>query len=80
MAEPGFVDDYLTHGRGGPVRQVTLRQVQQPSEQIYGSAADWVRSEACLRLNFGKGRLPGVLVLGAEDPHQFSPQQGIDLY
>ena len=79
VAEPGFIDDYLTHGRSGAVRQVTLRQLQVPSAQIYGEAADWVRSEACLRLDFGKGRLPGLLVLGAEDPHQFSPQQGTDL-
>ena len=41
--------------------------------------ADWIRSEACLKLDFGKGRLPGLLVMGAEDPHQFSPQQGTDL-
>ena len=38
-----------------------------------------MRSEACLRLDFGPGRLPGLLVFGAEDPHQFSPQQGSDL-
>lgn len=79
VAEPGFIDDYLTHGRGGPVRHVTLRQVQHPSEALYHDAADWVRSEACLKLDFGAGRLPGLLVLGAEDPHQFSPQQGTDL-
>lgn len=79
MAPPGFIDDYLTQGRGGPVRQVTLRHVQVPSEQIYGQSRDWVRSEACLKLDFGRGRLPGLLVLGAEDPHQFSPQQGTDL-
>ena len=79
VAEPGFIDDYLTHGRGGAVRQVTLRQVQHPSAQIYGESADWVRSEACLKLDLGKGRLPGLLVFGAEDPHQFTPQQGTDL-
>ena len=65
--------------RFGPVRQVTLRQVQDGSEVIYGGAADWVRSEACLKLDFGPGRLPGLLVMGAEDPHMFSPQQGTDL-
>jgi uncharacterized protein YigA (DUF484 family) len=79
VAEPGFIDDYLTHGRGGQVRQVTLRQVQGASDQVYGEAADWIRSEACLKLDFGKGRLPGLLVMGAEDPHQFGPQQGSDL-
>ena len=29
--------------------------------------------------DFGKGRLPGMLVMGAEDPHQFKPAQGTDL-
>ena len=79
VAEPGFITDYLTQGRGGPMRQVTLRQVQHPSSEVYHDASDWVRSEACLKLDLGKGRLPGILVLGAEDPHQFSPQQGTDL-
>ncbi|MBV1927370.1 MAG: DUF484 family protein, partial [Rhodobacteraceae bacterium] len=79
VAEPGFIDSYLTQGRSSQPRQVTLRQVQGSSEVLYGEAANWVRSEACLRLDFGNGRLPGLLVLGAEDPHQFSPQQGTDL-
>ena len=79
VAEPGFIADYLTQGRGGPMRQVTLRQVQHPSPEVYHDASDWVQSEACLKLDLGKGRLPGMLVLGAEDPHQFSPQQGTDL-
>lgn len=79
VAEPGFIDAYLTQGRGGEPRQVTLRQVQGGTEDVYGDAADWVRSEACLKLDFGRGRLPGLLALGAEDPHQFSAQQGTDL-
>ncbi|MEP1765373.1 MAG: DUF484 family protein [Sulfitobacter sp.] len=79
VAEPGFIDDYLTQGRGGNVRQVTLRSVQDASETIYGPNAEWIRSEACLKLDFGAGRLPGLLVLGAEDPHMFGPQQGSDL-
>lgn len=79
VAEPGFIADYLTQGRASPVRQVTLRQLQGGSPAIYGEAADWIRSEACLKLDFGKGRLPGMLVFGAEDPHLFSPQHGTDL-
>lgn len=79
VAEPGFIDDYLTQGRGGTVRQVTLRGVQDASKHVYSDKADWIRSEACLKLNFGEGRLPGLLVLGAEDPHMFGPQQGTDL-
>jgi uncharacterized protein YigA (DUF484 family) len=79
VAEPGFIDGYLSQGRGGNVRQVTLRSVQDASENIYGPNAEWIRSEACLKLDFGEGRLPGMLVLGAEDPHMFGPQQGTDL-
>lgn len=79
IAEPGFIDSYLTGDRGGQPRQVTLRQVQSGAPRIYGQAAGWVRSEACLKLDFGDGRLPGMLVMGAEDPHQFTPQHGTDL-
>lgn len=79
VARTGFIDDYLTGGRNLPVRQVTLRQVQEGSVQVYGEDAGYVRSEACLKLDFGPNRLPGMLVMGAEDPHQFSPQQGTDL-
>ena len=79
VAEPGFVDDYLSGGRNMPIRQVTLRQMQGGTAAIYGDKADWMRSEACLKLDFGEGRLPGLLVMGAEDPHQFTPQQGTDL-
>ncbi|MGB7244300.1 MAG: DUF484 family protein [Sulfitobacter sp.] len=79
VAQPGFIDDYLTMGRASSSRQVTLRQVQTASSIIYGNSADWIKSEACLKLDLGTGRLPGLLVLGAEDPHLFGPQQGTDL-
>ncbi len=79
VAEPGFIDDYLTQGRNQPARQVILRQVQPSDQVIYGDTSDYIRSEACLRLDFGPGRLPGMLLMGAEDPHQFTPQQGTDL-
>lgn len=79
VAEPGFIEHYLTAGRSGPLRQVTLRQLHEGDARIYGRDAEFVRSEACLLLDFGENRLPGLLVMGAEDPHQFSPQQGTDL-
>jgi uncharacterized protein YigA (DUF484 family) len=79
VANPGFIDSYAGSDRGGPVRQVTLRQLQGGTSQIYGDKAEWIRSEACLRLDLGAGRLPGLLVLGSEDPHQFTPQHGTDL-
>ncbi len=81
----GFVSDYVSRGRGGPVRQVTLRQMPdgddglhaegaRPGEEGYRTA-----SEACLALDLGEGRLPALLALGCEDPHQFRPGQGTDL-
>jgi hypothetical protein len=79
VAEPGFIERYLADNRSAPLRQVTLRQLQTGDARIYGDKADWMRSEACLKLDFGPGRLPGLLVMGAEDPHQFTPQQGTDL-
>lgn len=75
----GFIENYLAVEPGAPVRQVTLRQVQRGTAKVYGADADYIRSEACLLLDFGENRLPGLLVMGAEDPHQFSPQQGTDL-
>ncbi len=79
VAAPGFIDAYLNTRPEGSPRQVTLRQIETGLPEIYGDKADWIRSEACLKLDFGPGRLPGLLVMGAEDPHQFTPQQGTDL-
>ena len=79
VVAPGFVDDYLTAGRAIPQRAVTLRQVGDSSGRIYGEAADWIASEALLKLDLGEGRLPALLVIGSEDPHQFRPSQGTDL-
>lgn len=79
VVSPGFVDHYLTGGRNIPDRAVTLRQVGDGSDRIYGEAADWIASEALLRLDLGQGRLPALLVIGSEDPHQFRPSQGTDL-
>lgn len=77
--QPGFVDNYITEARDMPVRKVTLRQVSHVREDIYGAQSDFIRSEALMKLDFGTGRLPGLLVLGAEDPHQFRPNQGTEL-
>jgi len=79
VAGEGFVGDYLSGGRNVSVRPVVLRQVVPASDALYGEKASWIRSEALMRLDFGKGRLPGMLVLGAEDPHQFKTTHGTDL-
>jgi len=79
MAEPGFVDAYVSRARNIPVRQVTLRQYKSDDPRIYADKAGYIRSEACMKLDLGEGRLPGLLVMGSEDPHLFTPQQGTDL-
>jgi len=79
VAEPGFVADYLTGGRNVPQRAVTLRQTLPDTDLLYGDRAGYIRSEALMRLDFGTGRLPGMLVMGVEDPHQFKPNHGTDL-
>ena len=79
LAEQGWVSLYGGLARGGAPRRVTLRQVDGGDPEIHGRKAAAIRSEACLTLDLGEGRLPGMLVLGAEDPHQFAPGQGTDL-
>lgn len=79
VAGSGFVEDYLANGKNVPMRPVVLRPVVPSSDAIYGERAGDIRSEALMRLDFGKGRLPGMLVLGASDPHQFKPVHGTDL-
>ena len=78
-AQPGFVRSYLNHKGKSQPRKVSLRQLSEQDEKIFGDTGFWIRSEACLRLDLGEGRLPGLLVMGAEDPHQFKPGQGTDL-
>lgn len=79
ICKPGFVDQYLTHDRNGPARQVLLREIQSVSRQVYGAQAVQLRSEACLKLDLGEGRLPGMIAMGAADPRHFNPQLGTDL-
>jgi uncharacterized protein YigA (DUF484 family) len=79
VVAPGFVETYITGGRAVPYRQVTLRQVGDGSARIFGADAAWIKSEALLALDLGPGRLPALLVMGSEDPHQFRPSQGTDL-
>jgi uncharacterized protein len=79
VADPGFVAEYLSNGRNVPLRPVVLRQVVPSSDAIYGDHAGDIRSEALMKLDFGPGRLPGMLAMGSEDPHQFKPVHGTDL-
>ena len=76
---PGFIEAYLTQGKNTLTRDVTLRKIQYGAEQVYGDAAEFLRSEAALKLDFGRGKLPGLLLMGSDEPHQFTPQHGTDL-
>ncbi|WP_420586406.1 DUF484 family protein [Ruegeria sp.] len=79
VVEPGAIDAYLSQDRGGPAREVVLRPVRHPNPTIFGAMAGQLKSEACLRLDLGKGRLPGMIVMGSKDANHFTPQLGTDL-
>lgn len=79
VVEPGTIAGYMEGHRSAPQRQVILRQIAHGPVEFYGDKATRTFSEACLRLDFGPGRLPGMLLMGAEDTQQFTPQQGTDL-
>ncbi|ABG31681.1 DUF484 domain-containing protein [Roseobacter denitrificans] len=78
-APSGYIDGYVTQGRGGISRQVTLRRVDHGDADLFGQDAAQIRSEACLKLDLGTQRLPGLVVLGSQDAEMFGPQQGTDL-
>ena len=77
VAAPGFISEYM--GVAGRTREVALRQTRAKDDRLFGDRSAWIRSEACLRLDLGAGRMPGMLVLASEDPHLFKPSQGTDL-
>lgn len=79
VAGPGFCENYLSAGNGSTRRSVVLRQIQPENDVIYGDKSADIRSEAVLLLDLGEGRLPGLLVMGSEDPHHFRPSHGTDL-
>ncbi|MCV2867941.1 DUF484 family protein [Defluviimonas sp. WL0002] len=79
IADPGFVEDYMRGGRPAPARSVVLRPVQPELFALHGDRAEWIGSEALMRLDLGAGRMTGMLALGSEDAEQFRPSHGTDL-
>jgi uncharacterized protein len=75
----GMVVNYMTNGRSVASRPVVLRSVTSMAATIYGSRAEEIRSEAVMKLDFGTGRMPAMLVFGSEDPHMFKSLHGTDL-
>ena len=77
--QTGFVTEYLQARAFSGDIKVTLRAVKSPNPSIYAGSSSMIKSEACIQLDFGDGTVPGLLILGAKDPNQFSPVQGTDL-
>lgn len=77
VRQPGFVAEYT--GSSAPARDVVLRRSNGNASLVFGEDSDWVRSEACMTLDLGEGRLPGMLALASNDTMQFQPTQGTDL-
>ena len=77
--KPGTLDRVCGAPKGGAPEKVTLRPTDNASPLLYGDAAAAVHSEALLKLDFGAEKLPGLLALGSDDPHQFRVNQGTDL-
>ncbi|MEM6385854.1 MAG: DUF484 family protein [Pseudomonadota bacterium] len=77
VVRPGFVADYMTQNRNQT--RVILRRADGNARLVFGEDASWVQSEACLYLDFGDGRLPGMLAFAADNHAQFTSSQGTDL-
>jgi uncharacterized protein YigA (DUF484 family) len=74
LLKAGAVDALL-----GPERTSLLR-VDAPGEAaLFGSAAGLVRSQALLRLTFGRGAPVGLLCIGTRQPGRFHPGLGVEL-
>lgn len=76
---PGGVDVFMGAREEVEPRKVILRASTEASELLFGDEGKGLRSEAVMRLDLGEGKRPGVLILGAEDPYKFHPDQATDL-
>jgi uncharacterized protein len=79
IMRPGFAETYMSSERGPTSRHVVLRQTIPQTDVLYGARISDLRSEACMRLDLGTGRMGGMLVMASENPHMFKPGQGTDL-
>lgn len=63
----------------GAERNLTLSANAPGDAVLFGSAAGLVRSQALLRLGFGRGAPLGVLCIGTRQAGRFHPGQGSEL-
>jgi uncharacterized protein YigA (DUF484 family) len=68
LLKDGMVDALL-----GPERAALLRADAAGEAVLFGSAAGLVRSQALLRLTFGRGAPVGLLCIGTRQPGRFHP-------
>jgi hypothetical protein len=74
LLKAGAVDGLLGAERG------TLMRADAPGDPVlFGSAAGLVRSQALLRLAFGRGAPMGLLCIGTRQPGRFHPGLGTEL-
>jgi len=74
LYKAGAIDALL-----GPERNVLLRADMPGEVALFGSAAGLVRSQALLRLAFGRGAPVGLLCVGTRQPGRFHPGLGTEL-
>ena len=63
----------------GPERSVLLRDDAPGDPVLFGGAAGLVRSQALLRLGFGRGSPAGLLCVGTRQAGRFHPGLGTEL-
>jgi uncharacterized protein len=73
LLQEGAVDALL-----GPERATLLRADATGDVALFGSAAGLVRSQALLRLAFGRGAPVGLLCIGTRQPGRFHPGLGTE--
>ncbi len=74
LLKAGAVDALL-----GPERPALLRADAAGEAALFGSAAGLVRSQALLRLTFGRGAPVGLLCIGTRQPGRFHPGLGTEM-
>jgi uncharacterized protein len=74
LLRAGAVDALL-----GAERSLLLRADQPGEAALFGSAAGLVRSQALLRLSFGRGAPVGLLCIGTRRAGRFHPGLGAEL-
>lgn len=76
---PTTIARYAAGSESGHPRPVTLRRTTAAAQEIYGEAADSIRSEALILIQLGADKQPGLLALGSTDADQLAPGQATDL-